>query len=166
MAPKLHPDITHLEFLVGTWTGEGTGDYPTIDGFTYVEESTYGHVGKPFLTYSQKTRGADGKPLHAEVGYLRPVGANGLELVLAHPTGVAEIQAGTIEGQSIRLRTTSVGLTPTAKDVRALTRSIDVSSDTMRYVIEMAAVGQELQFHLEADLRRTPLSATARRSVD
>ena len=55
----------------------------TIDDFTYIEESTYGHVGKPFLVYSQKTRGADGVPMHAEVGYLRPVGTTGVELVLA-----------------------------------------------------------------------------------
>ncbi len=155
MAPTLHPDVAHLEFLLGTWTGEGRGDYPTIEGFTYVEESTFGHVGKPFLAYSQRTRGADGKPLHAEVGYLRPVGSDGLELVLAHPSGIAEIQAGTIDGQSIRLRTTSVGLAPTAKDVRALTRSIDVSGDSMHYIVDMAAVGQSLQFHLEANLRRS-----------
>ena len=154
MAPQLHPDVAHLEFLLGTWTGEGRGDYPTIDDFSYVEESTFGHVGKPFLAYSQKTRGADGLPLHAEVGYLRPVGAMGLELVLAHPSGITEIQAGSVDGQTIRLRTTTVGLAPTAKDVRALTRSIDVSGDTMRYVIEMAAVGQHLQFHLEANLQR------------
>jgi len=152
MAPQLHPDVAHLAFLLGTWIGEGRGDYPTIEDFSYFEESTFGHVGKPFLAYSQKTRGADAQPLHAEVGYLRPVGNDGLELVLAHPSGITEIQAGSIGGQSIRLRTTTVGLAPTAKDVRALTRSIDVSGDTMSYVIEMAAVGQELQFHLEANL--------------
>lgn len=152
MPPQLHPDVAHLAFLLGTWTGEGRGEYPTIEDFTYVEESTYGHVGKPFLAYSQKTRGADGRPLHAETGYLRPVGSNGLELVLAHPTGITEIQTGTIEEQTIRLRTTSVGLAPTAKDVRALTRSIDVAGGEMHYLIEMAAVGQDLQFHLEATL--------------
>ena len=155
MAPELHPEVAHLAFLLGTWKGEGGGDYPTIEGFTYVEESTYGHVGKPFLAYSQKTRGVDGLPLHAEVGYLRPVGSDGLELVLAHPSGITEIQAGTIDGQSIRLRTTTVGLAPTAKDVRSLTRSIDVADSKMDYLIEMAAVGQPLQFHLKATLFHT-----------
>jgi len=152
MAPELHPDVAHFAFLLGTWRGEGRGDYPTIDDFTYVEESTYGHVGNQFLTYAQKTRGADGVPMHAEVGYLRPVGTTGVELVLAHPSGITEIQAGTLEGQRLRLHTTSVGLAPTAKDVRSLTRSIDVADGQMHYVIEMAAVGQNLQFHLEATL--------------
>lgn len=154
MSPELHPDVAHLAFLLGTWRGEGRGEYPTIDDFTYVEESMFGHVGKPFLAYSQKTKGTDGLPLHAEVGYLRPVGTNGVELVLAHPSGITEIQAGTIAGQRLRLQTTSVGLTPTAKDVRSLTRSIDVADGHMHYVIEMAAVGQDLQFHLEATLHQ------------
>ena len=90
--------------------------------------------------------------MHAEVGYLRPVGTTGVELVLAHPSGIVEIQAGTLEGQRMRLETTLVGLAPTAKDVRSLTRSIDVADGHMHYVIELAAVGQDLQFHLEATL--------------
>jgi hypothetical protein len=90
--------------------------------------------------------------MHAEVGYLRPVGNTSVELVLAHPSGITEIQAGTLEGQRLRLRTTAVGLAPTAKDVRSLTRSIDVAAGHMHYIIEMAAVGQDLQFHLEATL--------------
>lgn len=154
MAPDVHPEVAHLAFLLGTWRGAGRGDYPTIEAFSYIEESTYGHVGKPFLAYSQKTKGPDGLPLHAEVGYLRPVGTDTVELVLAHPTGVSEIQVGTVDGTSLRLRTTTVGLTPSAKDIRSLTRSIDVADAELRYVIEMEAVDQPLQFHLEATLRR------------
>ena len=154
MPSDLHSDVAHLAFLLGTWKGKGRGDYPTIDGFDYFEESTYGHVGKPFLTYSQRTKGVDGLPLHAEVGYLRPAGPGQVELVLAHPFGVTEIQTGSVEGHSLRLTTTSVALTPTAKDIRTLTRSLDVVDGEMTYLIEMAAVGQPLQFHLEARLER------------
>lgn len=151
----LHSEIAHLRFLVGSWVGNGRGDYPTIDGFSYTEEATYAAVpGKPFLFYSQRTRGEDGDPLHAEVGYVRPVGVDRIELVLAHPTGITEIQAGELTGQRLDLRTTNVGLSPTAKDVRSLSRTISVTGDEMRYLIEMAAVGQPLQFHLEATLHR------------
>lgn len=92
----LHPAVEHLAPLLGTWRGGGQGDYPTIEPFDYTEEVTIGHVGKPFLAYSQRTRGADGAPLHAESGYLRPAGERGLEMLLTHPSGIAEVLVGEV----------------------------------------------------------------------
>ena len=145
-----------LEFLLGTWVGEGQGEYPTIATFGYREEVTFTHPGKPFLVYSQRTWALDdGRPLHVETGYWRVVrdGA-GVELVLAHPTGVAEVQEGTLEGRSLRLRSTTVAPTATAKRVDALERDIDVDGDTLTYAIRMAAVGVPLTHHLGATLHR------------
>jgi hypothetical protein len=151
----LHPAAVSLGFLLGTWRGAGRGDYPTIAPFEYTEEVTFGHAGKPFLTYQQRTWDTDGSPLHTEAGYVRPVDAGNCELVIAQPTGVTEIHDGRVDGQQLRFVTTGVGLTATAKDVRSVARTIVVADDTLTYRLDMAAVGQGLTFHLEAELQRT-----------
>jgi hypothetical protein len=155
----LHPAVEVLAPLLGTWTGRGSGDYPTIEPFGYLEEVTFGHVGKPFLSYTQRTRSEDGQPLHAEAGYLRAPAPGHAELVLAQPSGVTEIDEGTVSTRDgsllIELTSRSVGLTSSAKEVVAVTRSLRVDGDELTYTLQMAAVGQSLQHHLTATLRRT-----------
>lgn len=153
--PSLHPAIEPLAFLLGHWVGSGTGDYPTIDDFRYREQVWFDHVGKPFVSYRQATRDAEtGLPLHAESGYLRPVGEDRVELVLSQPSGIVEVHEGTVSAGSIRLRTVRVVTTATAKDVTEVTRAIDVEDDQLSYELGMAAVGQPLQHHLSAVLTR------------
>lgn len=140
------------------------GEYPTIDSFDYVEEVTFGHVGKPFLAYQQKTRDrGDDRPLHAEMGYLRVTGPVdggsdgdslvGIELVLTHPTGIVEVSTGTFDGATLKLVAT-VHRTPTAKEVTEVERHVIVSGDRLAYRVSMAAVGQPLTHHLAAELVR------------
>ncbi len=159
MPPDLHPDLEALAPLLGTWAGRGAGEYPTIQPFDYLEEVVFSHVGKPFLAYAQKTKSAaDGKPLHAETGYLRVPQPGHVELVLAHPSGITEIEVGTysVTGPliEIELSTTEVGRTPTAKEVTALGRSLRIAGDELSYSVRMGAVGQPVQHHLAAVLRR------------
>lgn len=154
MSPPLHPDVEPLAFLLGTWVGEGSGTYPTIEPFTYLEATTIGHVGKPFLTFVQRTTAPDGPPMHTESGYLRPAGADRAELVIAHPTGVVEVADGTIDGTTVRFRSTSITCTPTAKEVTAIERDLVVDGHALRYELRMAAVGVPLTHHLAAELHR------------
>ena len=161
MPADLHRDLGALAPLLGTWTGRGAGKYPTIEPFDYLEEVVFSHVGKPFLAYGQKTRAAaDGAPLHAETGYLRVPQPGHVELVLAHPSGITEIEVGTysVTGDRIEmeLSTTAIGLAPTAKEVTALSRSFRIDGDELSYSVQMEAVGQPLQDHLAAVLRRRP----------
>ena len=157
--PDLHPGLTALAPLLGTWAGSGAGEYPTIPSFGYLEEITFGHVGKPFLAYAQKTRATDdGRPLHAETGYLRVPSPGRVELVLAHPTGVTEIQEGSVavvDGVlDVELSATSIGLTSSAKEVTALSRSFHIDGDELTYTLRLGGVGQPLQHHLSATLHR------------
>lgn len=155
----LHPDVAALGCLLGTWSGEGEGRYPTIAPFAYDEDVTFDHVGKPFLTYRQATVRCDtGQPAHAETGYLRGVGDGHVELVLAHPTGVAEVAEGEVtarhSGIWLHVRSTQMAATTTAKEVRSVERTFTVDGDVLFYELSMGAVGQSHQHHLEAELRR------------
>jgi len=155
--PALHPDIAHLDWLLGTWAGKGAGEYPTIESFPYTEHVTFGHVGKPFLAYSQKTKhGETGLPLHAESGYLRPVGADRVEFLNVQPSGIMEIYEGVIKGTGLDLVALHIARSDTAKEVTEATRQFRVNVDkgTLSYTMQMAAVGQPLQHHLQAVLSR------------
>lgn len=157
--PELHPDLAPLAFLLGTWSGGGDGEYPTISAFTYRETVTFTHAGKPFVAYAQRTFDpATGAPMHAETGYLRPVGVGRVELVIAQPTGVVELHEGSAwvsdTGGRLELHSTAVMCTATAKEVTEVTRAIEIDGDRLRYRLAMAAVGQPLTHHLAAELMR------------
>lgn len=138
------------------------GVYPTIAEFTYGERTTFTHVGKPFLAYEQRTWALDdGRPLHAEAGYWRASPATeasvwALEVVIAHPMGLVEVEEGTASAHAatlaIELASTTVAATATAKEVTALARRLWVDSGGLRYELDMAAMGQPCQPHLSAHL--------------
>ncbi len=153
--PELHPACVPLAFLLGQWRGSGTGVYPTIEDFSYLEEVTFAHVGKPFLAYGQKTRdAATGAPLHAEAGYLRPQADGRVEMLLVQPSGVAELLEGTVDGSGVRLVSTEVKGTASAKPVSATERWFRVDGETLHASVSMAAVGLDLQHHVASELRR------------
>lgn len=153
----LHRDLQQLAFLVGTWTGTGRGDYPTIEPFQYAETISFSHIGKPFLRYDQRTHRLDGPdagtPLHAEAGFLRAT-ADTVELVIAQPTGIVEIHEGVVDGSSLQLECRFVRGTASAVEVSAVERILSVDGDDLTYELWMTAVGQPHQFHLAAELTR------------
>lgn len=146
-----------LELLSGTWRGRGEGSYPTIADFAYEEELTIIPVeGKPIARWSSTTRDAHtGEARHSESGFLRSM-AGGVELVLAHSFGVVELSGGRIDGGRLELSSADLHATATSKRVDRVDRTYTFEGDSMRYTLDMAAVGMPLTHHLAATLSRAP----------
>ena len=154
--PSIHPQLEPLAFLVGSWTGEGRGIYPTIDDFSYREEVTFSHDGRPFLAYEQRTFHPEtGAPMHRESGFWRCVGEGSVEVMLAHNIGQAELSLGRVEGTTVKLATASLTASPTAKTVEGLERTYKLEGDILHCEMHMAFADNAMQNHLVARLTRT-----------
>jgi hypothetical protein len=157
--PVLHPDVAPIAFLLGTWLGDGDGEFPTVRPFRYGERMRFTHVGDPFLAYEQESwLLEDGSPLHFERGFLRPAPEGRLELVLAHPLGIVEVSEGSVTGDDaeriLELASASIALTTTGDRVTALERHLEVRGDVLVYELRMATEQTPLAPHLRAELRR------------
>ncbi len=133
--------------------------YPTIESAQFGQEISFGHNGKPFLIYSSRTwlldeEGNIGRPLAMETGFWRPQPDGQLEVLLVHPTGITEIYLGEIAGTRIELATDAVVRTATAKEVTAGRRLYGLIGTDLGYAYDLAAVGQPLQSHVSAQLKR------------
>ncbi|MFT5222003.1 MAG: hypothetical protein ACI867_000300 [Glaciecola sp.] len=114
----------------------------------------FGHVGKPFLSYTQRTRHAElGHPLHAESGYVR-IAEGRAEWTIAQPTGIVEVLEGAFDGLCLDVASSLVGLTATAKRVLATRRRYEVVGDRLVYDVWMAHADQHVTHHLHAELER------------
>jgi hypothetical protein len=77
-----------------------------------------------------------------------------VELLLAHPTGITEIYVGEVENTRVDLVTDVVARTETAKEVTGGRRLYGLIGEDLGWAYDMAAMGQELQPHLSAQLKR------------
>jgi hypothetical protein len=157
--PEPHAAIAPLSFLLGRWEGAGVVGYPTIESANFGQEMSFTHNGKPFLIYSSRTwlieaDGSIGRLAHIECGFWRPQPANALEVLLTYPTGITEIYLGQITGTKIELATDAVLRTSSAKEVTAGRRLYGLIGADLGYAYDMAAVGQPLQSHVSAQLKR------------
>jgi THAP4-like, heme-binding beta-barrel domain len=164
--PGAHPVIEPLGFLLGRWEGAGVVGYPTIESANFGQEISFSHNGKPFLIYTSRTwlleqDGTIGRPLAMEVGFWRPQPDGTLEVLLTHPTGISEIYLGEISGTKIEMATDAVMRTATAKLVTAGKRLYGLVGGDLGYAYDMAAVGQPLQPHVSAQLKRVAAPGAA-----
>jgi hypothetical protein len=150
-----HALLAPVAFLLGVWEGEGHGLWPAEPPFRYRERIEMTHQGTPFVAYSQTTTSPDAsRSLHAEAGYLRPGPAGTVEMVVAQATGCVEVHVGDINAQHIRLRSLTMGRTPSALPVTKVVRVVEVTNSVLTYQVDIAMNNEPLSPHLAARLHR------------
>src|SRR4029453_4603838 len=160
---NLHPDCGPVAWLLGTWRGNGHGDYPTIEPFQFGQELIFTHDGRPFFHYMARSwvtdeNGEKVRDAAIETGFLRcrPEGKGGF--LLSHNTGFGEIWSGTAEGGKLDLTTDAVARTETAKEYTGGKRLYGNVEGHLLYAYDMAPRGHPLQPHLRARPVRDPKS--------
>ena len=149
-----------LERLEGTWHGQGSGSYPEIGEFDYLETMEFTRSPKGFMVYSQHTTSLQGSPMHQELGYMRvDEQHSNLELLIVQPTGIVEVLVGDVmrDGDNFRfdLNSNAVATSPSAKEVVRTGRYFFLENGALSYQLHMEAVGEEYRLHLEASLVRS-----------
>ncbi|ACU40627.1 FABP family protein [Actinosynnema pretiosum subsp. pretiosum] len=160
--PSLHDGCLALLPLVGVWRGEGEVVYPTIEGpYRFGQQITFAHDGRPFLYYEARSwlldeNGAVIRQAARETGFWRPQPDDTIEVLLTHNTGIVELFYGKPRNQtSWEFGTDAVVRTATAKEVTGAQRLYGiVNNGDLAYVEERAMVGQPMQPHSSAHLRR------------
>jgi hypothetical protein len=158
---NIHPQCARLAWLVGTWAGNGHGEYPGIESFQFGQEVIFQQDGRPFLHYMSRAWIIDGDGKHVreaaqETGFLRPQPDGTLEMLLAHNLGFVEIWHGEIHAEQPRFEvvTDTVARTSTAKEYVGGKRLYGLVDGDLLYAYDMAATGHELQPHTHAQLVR------------
>ena len=155
----LHADCAPVAWLLGTWRGNGHGDYPTIEAFQYGQELIFAHDGRPFFHYMARSwvvdeQGEKVREGAIETGFLRCRPEGKMELLLAHHTGYVEIWYGEAAGGKLEISTDAVARIESAKEVTGGTRLYGNVEGDLLYAYDMAGMGQPLQPHLWARLKR------------
>lgn len=154
--PELLAPLGDLTAFAGRWVGGGSGHYPTIDDFAYDEEIELAPSGKPFLFYRSRTRKPGGSmPMHTETGYLRRAG-DGVELLVAQPTGFVEIHRATLSDGVLDFVSHALDASPDAKPVHEIRRRFELleGGTVLAYDMWMAFDAVPMTHHLRAELRR------------
>jgi hypothetical protein len=163
---NLHPDCAPIAWLLGTWQGNGHGDYPTIEAFELGQECIFAHDGRPFFHYLSRSwivdeTGEKVRDAALETGFVRCKADGSLEWLLTHNTGFAEIYYGRADGAKVEVSTDAVVRSETAKEYVGGHRLYGLVEGDLLWAYDMAAMGQALQPHVWGRLVRRSLDSGA-----
>jgi hypothetical protein len=158
----LNDQLLALLPLVGVWRGIGSGAVASSGAeFTFGQQLTFAHDGRPFLTYESRTWLVDAageliRLAFREAGFWRPgLGADDVEAQIATAAGIVEVFAGTAGDNRWEIATSSVAYTATARPVVAERRLYAVLGDTLAYATELhVSADGGFEPHLSARLDR------------
>ena len=156
---NLHPDCAPIAWMLGTWRGNGHGDYPGIEKFEFGQELIFAHDGRPFFHYLSRTwivddKGEKVRDSALETGFVRCKPEGRVEVLLTHSTGFAEVWYGEAGDARLEIVTDAIVRTESAKEVVAGKRLYGYVEGDLLYAYDMAAMGQSLQPHIWARLQR------------
>ena len=158
---NLSPALAPLAWLVGRWEGAGVLGYPTIESAHFGQEILCSHDGRPFLEWQSRTwllddAGNKTSPLAVELGFWRVLPEGEIELLLTHQSGVLEMYVGHRDPAKpvLQMRTDGVVRSPAAKEYNAGSRMYGLVDSELFWAMDMAALGQDLQSHVSAQLKR------------
>lgn len=153
-----------LQSLLGTWHGQGSGNFPTIEHFRYEEELSFHCDGAgPYLHMEQRTwkldeQGERGAAIHWESGFLRVTDSGGIDFLNAQNSGRVEVMIGTLEiaesgALFIRLESTTYGHDPR---MISSTRCFQLAGSRLSYEMRMQTQDHPAgDTHLSAELKRS-----------
>ena len=149
--------------FIGKWRGQGVV-YPSGSYEEELKIKLFGTPGGTQLTYISKTwlpgTSYNDSPLHTESGMLKLIqideSSANLELLLSHPFGLTEIEAGEYSENSMRLQTINISRTPSSTNniVQCVRRHFWLEGDKLRYNLFLTTEGSAEYLHLDAQLSR------------
>ena len=145
--------------LVGHWSGEGAGQYPTIEPFDYRETlQVVERSDHPALHYEQQTwrKTADGETAsHWETGLLT-LSSNGDVRLLNAQGGRSEVMQGTWKhnDDAWTVVLEAIGYAGDERVVKSM-RNLRFDGKTLDYSMQMETTAtNQMSLHLEASLTR------------
>ena len=157
---NLHPNCGPVAWLLGTWRGNGHGDYPTIEGFEFGQELIFTHDGRPFFHYMARAwivdaEGENVRDAAMESGFLRcPEPRQGRAAAGAQHRlrrGLVRRSGGRQARAAHRRRGLHRDRQGSERGGKRLYGNVE---GDLLYAYDMAAMGQALQPHTWARLKR------------
>jgi len=116
---NLDPVLMGVAWMIGHWEGTGNGRGPAGEEQEFAVTVDFSENGNDYLHYIMQwfETDAEGRPVRSlglETGFWRPQADGQIEVVIAHPEGIAEVYVGQITGARIEIKTDVVARTSSA----------------------------------------------------